>query len=81
MIGKITTLEEWNLIHSLIMIGENIPRVENFGYKVTDYLGSYEMYKHPNQDLYYIPQDVVTEKYCSNFVELDETWINNTEEI
>lgn len=74
MVGKIVTLEEFNTIHAHIMVGENIPRIEDNGYKVQTYLGNAVDYKHPTLDLYKIPQDAITQKYCTNFVELTPDW-------
>jgi len=80
MVGKIVTLAEFNAIHNSIMVGENIPRAEANGYKVDTYLGDASEYKHPTLNQYRIPQDAITEKYCSGFETLSDDWFT-TEEI
>jgi|TARA_B100000900_G_scaffold205609_1_gene174260 hypothetical protein len=74
MNGKIVSLQEFDSIHDEIMEGEGIPKSSDNGYICTRYLGDYYLYKHPTQDKYYIPQDSVTSKYCSGFVELTSDW-------
>lgn len=77
---KVVTLEEFEQIERSICLGENIPRVEPNGYKVESYLGSSSDYKHPTLDLYRIPQDAITQKYCTGFQTLSNDWFT-TEEI
>jgi len=76
---KIVTLTEFNLIEQAICAGENIPRIDANGYKIESYLGEPVNHKHPTLDQYRIMQDEVTEKYCSGFITLDETWFTPEE--
>lgn len=76
---KIVSIEEFQQIEGSICLGENIPRIDINGYKVESYLGSSSDYKHPTLDLYKIPQDAITQKYCSGFETLSNDWFTSEE--
>lgn len=80
MIAKIVNSEEYDIIHAQIMSGENIPRTEKNGYKVENYLPDKYLCQHPNEDLYYILKDDITQQYCTGFQTLSNDWFT-TEEI
>lgn len=82
MRAKITSSSWWTNYHNQILAGENIPREEENGYKVTSYLREKSYYKHPTLDQYYIPEDAVTLKYINpaDFEELDSSWFPNEDE-
>ena len=68
---KLVTEQEWDLIHSAICTGENIPRVDPNGYRVDRYLDKYTCFDSVHG--YYIPQDHITEKYTSGFIGIELT--------
>ena len=68
---KLVTEQEWDLIHSAICTGENIPRVEANGYEVLRYLDKSSCFDSVHG--YYIPKDEITEKYTSGFIEIELT--------
>lgn len=79
MKSKIVLLTEFNEIEQSICQGENIPRIESNGYKVESYLGDPINYKHPIINQYQIPQNIITEKYCSGFETLSNDWFTPEE--
>lgn len=62
---KLVSEIEWDAIHAAICVGENIPREEPNGYKVEVYLDKASC-NHPTLG-YFIPQDLVTEQYTTDF--------------
>lgn len=77
MEGKIVTAKEWDSIHADIMEGQNIPRTEKNGYVITSYLPDKSEYKHPKKELFFIPKDSITVKYCEGFEVLSSDWIDS----